>query len=104
MNKQISSILAALVVTISSMPITSAFAKQQCSESIASNQRGYWSWRMIDGRKCWYEAAPMLSKGSLEWPAQATNHPPSSDEELASAPIRSLAPLDAQWHAADVAV
>ena len=57
---------------------------------------------MIDGRKCWYEGNPMLSKSSLEWPAQATNHPPSSDEELASAPIRKPDPLDAQAKAADV--
>ena len=102
MNKQFSLTLAALALTVSSMPIASAFAKQQCSESIASNQRGYWSWRMIDGRKCWYEGKPMLSKSSLEWPAQATNHPPGSDDELAIAPTRRPDPLDAQAKAADV--
>jgi predicted YcjX-like family ATPase len=102
MNKQISLTLAALAVTVSSMPIANAFAKQQCNESIASNQRGYWSWRIIDGRKCWYEGKPMLSKSSLEWPAQATNHPPSSDEELASAMTKRSDPLDAQAEATDV--
>jgi hypothetical protein len=101
MNKQISSILAAVVVTVSSMPLASAFAKQQCSESSASNQRGYWSWRMIDGRKCWYEGKPMLSKSSLEWPAQATNHPPNSDEELASALTNRSDPLNAQAKSTD---
>jgi hypothetical protein len=44
----------------------------------------------------------MLSKSSLEWPAQATSPPPSSDEELASAPARRPDPLDAQAKAADV--
>jgi hypothetical protein len=43
----------------------------------------------------------MRSKSSLEWPAQATNHPPSSDEELASALIRRPDPLDAQAKATD---
>ena len=43
-------------------------AKQQCSVSAA--KQGYWSWRMIDGRKCWYEGKPMLSKALLEWPAE----------------------------------
>jgi hypothetical protein len=100
MNKQIFSILAALAVAVSSTPIESAFAKQQCHESIAMNQRGYWSWRMIDGRKCWYEGKPMLSKSSLEWPAQATNHP-SSDEELASVLTKRSDPLDAQAKATD---
>jgi hypothetical protein len=101
MSKQFSLTLAALAVTVSSMPIASAFAKQQCSESIALNQRGYWSWRMIDGRKCWYEGKPMLSKSSLEWPAQATNHPPNSDGEFASALTKRSDPLDAQAEATD---
>jgi hypothetical protein len=102
MNKRIFSVLTALSVTVGSMPIASAFAKQQCSESISSNQRGYWSWRMIDGRKCWYEGKPMLSKASLEWPAQAVDHPSSSNEELASAVTkRPSDPLDAQAKATD---
>ena len=101
MYKQFYLTLVALAVTVSSMPIASALAKQQCSESTASNQRGYWSWRMIDGRKCWYEGKPMLSKSSLEWPAKATNHPPSSDEELASALTKRSDALDAQAEAPD---
>jgi hypothetical protein len=46
-------------------------AKQQCSVSAA--KQGYWSWRMIDGRKCWYEGKPKLSKAMLEWPGR-TRH------------------------------
>jgi hypothetical protein len=44
-------------------------AKQQCS--VSASKQGYWSWRMIDGRKCWYEGKPMLSKAMLEWPAES---------------------------------
>ena len=43
----------------------------------------------------------MLSKSSLEWPAQATNHPPNSDEELASALTNRSDPLDAQAKSTD---
>jgi hypothetical protein len=43
----------------------------------------------------------MLSKTSLEWPAQAANHPPRSDEELASAQTKRSDPLDAQAKATD---
>ena len=32
-----------------------------------SHARSYWSYRLIDGRKCWYEGKPMLSKSSLHW-------------------------------------
>jgi hypothetical protein len=68
-------------------------AKQQCSVSAASH--GYWSWRMIDGRKCWYEGKPMLSKAMLEWPANATAQP-DSNAELASAPPARRDPMNAQ--------
>src|SRR5215475_1184236 len=44
-----------------------ALAKQQCSTSAGSG--GFWSWRMIDGRKCWYQGKPMISRDLLEWPA-----------------------------------
>ena len=45
-----------------------ALAKQQCSTSAGSG--GFWSWRMIDGRKCWYEGKPMISRDLLEWSAE----------------------------------
>ena len=67
-----------------------------------SNSHAYWSWRLIDGRKCWYEGKPMLSKASLEWPARAADQPSTSNEELASALARSSRdPLDAQAKAMD---
>jgi hypothetical protein len=103
MTKQVFSIvLTALTVSLFSMPVATAFAKQQCSASMPSNPHGYWSWRMIDGRKCWYEGKPMLSKSSLEWNAQTADHPSSSNEELASALTKTSSdPLDAQAKAKD---
>jgi hypothetical protein len=47
---------------------TSAQAKQ-CSTERPPNARSYWSYRLIDGRKCWYEGKPLLSKSLLHWPA-----------------------------------
>ena len=50
---------------------TPALAKQ-CSTERPSNAQTYWSYRLIDGRKCWYEGKPMLSKSLLHWPAAQT--------------------------------
>jgi hypothetical protein len=47
---------------------TPAQAKQ-CSTERPPNARSYWSYRLIDGRKCWYEGQPLLSKSLLHWPA-----------------------------------
>lgn len=87
-----------LVACVSSLSVlgTMAQAKQQCSA--ASGSGSYWSWRLIDGRKCWYQGKPMLSKSLLEWPAQAAARP-DSDRELAEAPAerrRSSVPTERQ--------
>ena len=68
MIKQTLSIFAACIATFSSIDMPTAHAKQQCSAEVPSNQLGHWSWRMIDGRKCWYEGKPMLSKSLLSGP------------------------------------
>jgi hypothetical protein len=36
-----------------------------CQASAGSG--AYWAWRMIDGRKCWYEGKPGMSKDNLRW-------------------------------------
>ena len=28
---------------------------------------GYWRWRLIDGRRCWYEGHKLVAKGNLTW-------------------------------------
>jgi len=77
-----------------------AQARQQCS--VAAGSQGYWSWRMIDGRKCWYQGKPMLSKSLLEWPARGSAQP-DTDREVASVPSREPAdPMDAQASVPDL--
>ena len=55
------------------MPSGGANAKSvECSVVRPSNGHGYWSWRLIDGRKCWYAGKTMISKSLLQWPAKAS--------------------------------
>jgi hypothetical protein len=97
MRKQFSLIvLAACIATLSSIGTATAQAKQACSAAMPSNSRGYWSWRLIDGRQCWYEGKPMVSKSLLEWPAQASAQPNSDGEPASVLPEPSGNPLDAQ--------
>src|ERR1700759_4101947 len=75
-----------------------AAAKQPCNAE--AGKQGYWSWRMIDGRKCWYEGKPMLSKSSLEWPSRPAAK--AEPEEVASAAIEKPGnPMDAQARVID---
>ncbi|WP_108512448.1 hypothetical protein [Bradyrhizobium algeriense] len=54
------------------MPTVQAKAQiKECSVKPASNARGHWSWRLIDGRKCWYAGKAVIPKSSLRWAAVA---------------------------------
>ena len=54
-------------------PVGAANAKaMECSVARPSNATGYWSWRLIDGRKCWYAGKTMISKSLLQWPTKAS--------------------------------
>jgi hypothetical protein len=54
------------------MPTVEAKAQiKECSVKPPSNARGPWSWRLIDGRKCWYAGKAVISKSSLRWAAAA---------------------------------
>ena len=55
------------------MPTGGANAKGvECSVARPSHGHGHWSWRLIDGRKCWYSGKTMISKSLLQWPAKAS--------------------------------
>src|SRR6202158_682064 len=87
---------AACIATLSSIEMPTAQAKQKCSAAMPSHPHGYWSWRLIDGRKCWYEGKPMLSKSSLEWSAQASAQLDSNGEIASALTEKSGNPLDSQ--------
>ncbi|MBR0796011.1 hypothetical protein JQ615_11485 [Bradyrhizobium jicamae] len=79
--------LSACIATFFFIGTPIAQAKQQCRAAASTNPREHWSWRLIDGRKCWYEGKPMLSKSLLEWPARVSTQARPA-EELASALVQ----------------
>jgi hypothetical protein len=75
MKAQISLVLLAAGIAglaLVGMPTVQAKAEiKQCSVAPPSNARGHWSWRRIDGRKCWYSGRAAIPKSSLRWAAAA---------------------------------
>jgi len=63
-------IFAACIVGVSPVAAITAQAKQ-CKTERPSNA-SYWSYRLIDGRNCWYAGKPMLSKSLLHWQPSRT--------------------------------
>src|SRR4051812_23012038 len=89
--------LAAFLTAVSSIEVSIAQAGQQCSAAMPSNPQGHWwSYRLIDGRKCWYEGKPGLSKSLLEWPMEVSAQPASAEEITSAVPEKPRAPLDSQ--------
>jgi hypothetical protein len=44
---------------------------KQCRATMPSSPQGHWTYRLIDGRKCWYEGESKISKSLLHWSAPA---------------------------------
>src|ERR1700682_3478529 len=61
---------------------------KECSAAQPSNPQGHWSYRLIDGRKCWYQGENNFPKSLLQWPEQTAalsafgKAEPSPEEEL----------------------
>jgi hypothetical protein len=97
MSKLPSIALTAWIATLLSVGIPNAQAKQQCSAAAPKNPHGqWWSYRLIDGRNCWYEGKPMLSKSLLEWPKEASAQPVSNGKVTSVVTQKPGNPLDAQ--------
>jgi hypothetical protein len=98
MTRQLASItLATFLTALWSIEVPTAQAGQQCSAAMPSNPQGHWwSYRLIDGRKCWYEGKPGLSKSLLEWPKGVSAQLASSEEIASTIPEKPGTLLDSQ--------
>jgi len=89
--------IASLVPTV--VPPAQANAPiRECSASPGKTQ-GHWSWRLIDGRKCWYAGKMVIAKASLRWaaamPAQAkVAQEKAADVKAADVKAGNLTPAD----------
>ena len=51
----------------------------ECSADLPTARSGYWSYRIVDGRKCWYEGRRMISKSLLHWSKPSSKVAPAKD-------------------------
>jgi hypothetical protein len=63
----IPSVLAALVLVAPTG--AEAASTITCQAELPSARTGYWSWRIIDGRRCWYQGRQGVAKSQLQWRA-----------------------------------
>jgi hypothetical protein len=80
----------------------------ECSAARPASAQAYWSWRLIDGRKCWYAGKTMISKSLLQWPAKASVQAKADTAPVKIVPVTVVTekrsdPLDAQARLLDYA-
>jgi hypothetical protein len=105
---------AVCIAVLVPIGMLTAQAKAQMKQCIASPSKtqGHWSWRLIDGRKCWYAGKTVISKSLLRWPAAAPAQaavkappPVSAVTEKRSDPMNAQARMldddsfEARWRA-----
>jgi len=89
---------AVCIAALVPIGMLTAQAKAQIRACVASPSKvqGHWSWRLIDGRKCWYAGKTMISKSLLRWPAAA---PAQAKVKVAPVTVvteKRSAPMNAQ--------
>lgn len=82
-----SSILGvALLASIFLAALTDAQAAIECQAEIVRGRSSHWTYRLIDGRKCWYQGKTQLPKSELYWPdrkePEVAANPPAIDAQL----------------------
>ena len=93
---------AACIAVLLPVGVPTVEAKQ-CLAAPSNTQKA-WTYRLIDGRKCWYEGKGVISKSLLHWPAQspavqrtaAREAPPAGEAPIKILTVKSVDLLDAQ--------
>jgi hypothetical protein len=82
MRRIVSHIVAGTIaLSFLSGPAASAI---ECKPEMPTTRSGYWSWRIIDGKRCWYPGRPGMEKANLQWPKSAPTPPPIKAKNEAS--------------------
>lgn len=75
-------ILGAIVLAYATFPASISLAETiACASEVPAARSGHWYYRIIDGRKCWYQGKAMMPKSSLYWPASSGAEAEASDSE-----------------------
>ncbi|HEY7248764.1 MAG TPA: hypothetical protein VH678_33280 [Xanthobacteraceae bacterium] len=61
--------IVAAVLLLSTSAASTAAAAIRCQEAAGREQAGHWSWREIDGKRCWFlrEGQTMPPKSAFTW-------------------------------------
>jgi hypothetical protein len=72
---------------------TSSARAIECLSAPNRSESGWWSWREIEGRKCWYiKVGAVPPKSAFTWPEQVTEAPPAKEPAQPETPAQRESP------------
>jgi hypothetical protein len=75
-------ILGAASLAVATLPASTLRAETiACASEVPAARNGHWYYRIIDGRKCWYQGKAMIPKSSLYWPASSVSEAEATSSE-----------------------
>ena len=91
---------AALVSFVAIAPPEPASAQEPIECRARPESREYWSWREIEGRRCWYKGHRRIDKKLLSWgprkPAEGAGLDPATFQKGPGRPSSTAAKIDAE--------
>jgi hypothetical protein len=90
---------SALVLALAAISAPEAEAKaqiRQCQVGRPASAQGHWTWRNVDGRKCWYAGRAMIPRSLLQWPAVAQAKVKPAPPPVITVTEKRSEPMDAQ--------
>ena len=80
-------VAAVIVLTSLGTAVNSAV---ECKAELPAAPTGHWSWRTVDGKRCWYQGPPGMDKANLQWPRPTRS--PAAAETLSDKAL-----LESYW-------
>jgi hypothetical protein len=62
---------------------TAANSAMECKAELPAARAEHWSWRNIDGKRCWYPGQPGMDKANLYWVRLAPARSPEDANDTA---------------------
>jgi hypothetical protein len=78
-------ILGAAVASASLLSTMPRAQVIDCAAEVPAVRSGHWYYRIIDGRKCWYQGKAMLPKSALRWARSSASETDAPAHELQAA-------------------
>lgn len=72
-------IVVSAVIAIAAVVLSTGVRGETRCETAPADKQSYWSWRSIDGRRCWYRGESVKPKSQLFWGRRAS--PPPANRE-----------------------